>query len=111
MGEERRRTPRYPFVAWAKVTDSSSDVSIAARVSELSLYGCYIDMDHPLPEGTLIVVKISSGERHFEAAGKVVYSAPHLGVGVSFENVGPRSLIVLKEWLVVAAKAKYGVQL
>ena len=111
MGEERRRTPRYPFIAWAQVVDSQSGASISARVSELSLYGCYIDMEQPLPRGTSILVKISSGERCFEAPGKIVYSTPHLGVGVCFEGVERSSLIVLKEWLVMAAKTKYGVQL
>lgn len=107
MGQERRRTPRYPFVATAEVVDTSSGVSVAARVSELSLYGCYIDMTNPPPEGTSIMVKVYSGGRYLEASGKVVYSAPNLGVGVSFHNVSVHSQIVLKEWLLLAAQAKY----
>ncbi len=107
MGQERRRTPRFPFVATAEVVDTSSGTGVTARVSELSLYGCYIDMTNPLPEGTSIMVKIYSGGRHLDAAGKVVYSAPNLGIGVSFHDVGVHSLIVLKEWLLLAAQAKY----
>lgn len=107
VGEERRRTPRFPFVAAAEVLDTSSGASIGARVSELSLYGCYIDMTNPLPEGTSIRVKIDSGGRHLDASGKVVYSVPHLGIGVSFHEVSVHSLIVLKEWLLLAAQAKY----
>ncbi len=53
------------------------------------------------------MVKIYSGGRHLDAAGKVVYSAPNLGIGVSFHYVGVHSLIVLKEWLLLAAQAKY----
>src|SRR5229473_1336703 len=75
VGQERRRTPRFPFVATAEVVDTSSGTGVTARVSELSLYGCYIDMTNPLPEGTSIMVKIYSGGRHLDAAGKVVYSA------------------------------------
>jgi hypothetical protein len=107
VGEERRRTPRFPFVAAAEVVDTSSGASIGARVSELSLHGCYIDMTNPLPEGTSIRVKIDSGGRHLDASGKVVYSVPHLGIGVSFHEVSVHSLIVLKEWLLLAAQAKY----
>jgi len=107
MGQERRRTPRFPFVASAEVIDTANRASIVARVSELSLYGCYIDMSNPLPEGTAILVRITSGGRHLEAAGKVVYSAPQLGIGVSFHDISVQSLIVLKEWLVLAAQAKY----
>lgn len=107
MEQERRRTPRYPFVATAEVLDTLSGANIAARVSELSLYGCYIDMTNPLPEGTSIRVKIDSGGRQLDASGKVLYSVPNLGIGVSFHDVSVRSLIVLKEWLLLAAKAKY----
>lgn len=107
MGQERRRTPRYPFVASAEVVDTSSGATIAARVSGLSLYGCYIDMTNPLPEGTSIGVKIYSGGRHLAVSGKVVYCAPSLGIGVSFHEVDVSSLIVLKEWLLLAVQAKY----
>lgn len=79
----------------------------AARVSELSLYGGYIDMPNPLPEGTSIAVRIYSGGRRLEASGKVVYAAPNLGIGVSFHEVSVQSLIVFKEWLLLAAQAKY----
>jgi hypothetical protein len=64
-------------------------------------------MTNPLPEGTSIRVKIDSGGRHLDASGKVVYSVSHLGIGVSFHEVSVHSLIVLKEWLLLAAQAKY----
>jgi hypothetical protein len=107
MGQERRRTPRYPFIADAVVRDDSSGAIMTTRVSELSLYGCYVDMVNPLPAGTLITVKINSGGKFFEAPGKVVYVAPNLGIGVSFHDVNVHSQIVLKEWLLQAAQAKY----
>lgn len=108
MGQERRRTPRYPFVADAVVRDDSSGTTLNTRVSELSLYGCYVDMANPFPPDTPITVKINSGGRCMEASGKVVYAAPNLGIGVSFHDVNVHSSIVLKEWLVQAAQAKYG---
>jgi len=108
MGQERRQTPRYPFVAEALVRDDSSGATVNTRVSDLSLYGCYLDMVEPLPVGTPITVKINSGGRYLEASGEVVYAAPNLGMGVSFHDVNFQSLIVLKEWLVQAAQAKYG---
>jgi len=107
MEQDRRRTPRYPFVATAEVFDTLSGAKIAARVGELSLYGCYIEMTNPLPEGTTIKVRIDSGGRQLDASGKVLYLVPNLGIGVSFHDVSVRSLIVLKEWLILAAKAKY----
>ncbi|MFI5094368.1 MAG: PilZ domain-containing protein [Candidatus Acidiferrum sp.] len=108
MGQERRRTPRYPFVADAVVRDNSSGATMNTQVSDLSLNGCYLDMVNPIPAGTPVTVKISSGGRSLEASGTVVYAAPNLGIGVSFHDVDMHSSIVLKEWLVQAAQAKYG---
>src|SRR6266849_7323021 len=52
MGDERRRTPRYPFIATAEVIEQGSNPRISARVSELSLHGWHIDMTNPLPQDT-----------------------------------------------------------
>ena len=108
MGEERRRTPRYPFIATAEVIDQSSRASISTRVSELSLHGCYLDMPNPLPKDAEITVKIYSEGKFFESTGTVVYSQPNLGVGVTFRAIRSQFLSVLKQWLLAAAVAKYG---
>jgi hypothetical protein len=108
MGEERRRTPRYPFIATAEVIEQGSKAGFSTRVSELSLHGCYLDMPTPLPQDTAITVKIYSDGKFFEAAGTIVYSKPSLGVGVSFQGIRPQFLTVLKQWLLAAAVAKYG---
>jgi hypothetical protein len=108
VGDERRRTPRYPFIATAEVVDQSSEASISTRVTELSLHGCYLDMPNPLPTDTPIKIKIYCEGKFFESSGVVVYSQPNLGVGVTFREVRPQFLGVLKQWLLVAAVAKYG---
>src|SRR6266478_4103718 len=68
VGDERRRTPRYPFIATAEVVDQSSQASIATRVTELSLNGCYLDMPNPLPKDAQIKIKIYSESKFFESA-------------------------------------------
>lgn len=108
MGQERRSAPRYPFVAAAEVIDQSSRTSISGQVSDLSLFGCYIDSVNPPPEGSQVVVKIHSDGKFFEAPGTIAYAHPNLGMGVKFHDVPHQFLIVLKEWLLMAAKAKYG---
>ena len=108
--EERRRTPRYPFIATAEVLDQATKTTIATRVTELSLYGCYIEMRSPLPAGSSIHVKVYSEAKFFEAAGSVVYAVPNGGIGVRFHDVRHQFLLVLKEWLIAAAQAKYGKQ-
>jgi hypothetical protein len=96
---EKRRSPRYSFIASAELIEERADVRIATRVSELSLHGCYLDMMNPFPKGTMVLVKISAGDAFFEAKSQIVYSQPNMGAGVGFLAVEPASQIVLDRWL------------
>jgi PilZ domain len=97
--QEKRRSPRYSFIASAELIEVRADVRIATRVSELSLHGCYLDMMNPFPKDTLVLVKISAGDAFFEAKSKIVYSQPNMGAGVGFLEIEPASQIVLERWL------------
>jgi PilZ domain len=104
MQRERRRTPRYIFIASAELYEENSDLRVASRVSELSLHGCYLDMMNPFPTGTLILVKIFAGDLTFQSKAKVVYSTPNVGAGVAFLEVDPKYHYILNQWLEEAAK-------
>src|SRR5258708_39293833 len=104
MERERRRTPRYMFFASAELLDEKSDVRIAARVSELSLDGCYLDMMNPFPMGTIVLVKIAAGDAFFQAKGKIISSQMNMGAGVSYLQIEPDSQAVLERWLDEAEK-------
>ena len=41
---ERRRSPRYPFIAEAEVTEIASDTKLNAKTSDLGTSGCFLDM-------------------------------------------------------------------
>ena len=99
MGAERRRTPRYTFIASAELIEEAADVRIATRVSELSLYGCYLDMMNPFPVGTLVLVKISAGDAYFQARARIVYAQTNMGAGVTFLEVEAAHQPVLERWL------------
>jgi len=98
-GEERRRTPRYGFIASAELIEVISDVRIVTRVSELSRFGCYLDMMNPFPVDTKVLVKISAGDAYFEGRGKIAYSQPNMGAGVMFMEIEERYVPVLERWL------------
>ena len=108
MERERRRTPRYVFFASAELLEEKSEVRVASRVSELSLYGCYLDMMNPFPKDTLVLVRIWSDERVFQTKGKIIYSQPNMGAGVVFLDVEPMYLPTLQRWLAEAAKKQQG---
>lgn len=97
--QERRHAPRYSFIANAELVQEKSTVSITARVSELSLHGCYLDMVNPLPVRTIVMIKISSPTDSFQAKGQVLYVHPGIGAGVIFIDVSPESQTVLQRWL------------
>lgn len=106
LGAERRRTPRYTFIASAELIEEASDVRIATRVSELSLYGCYLDMMNPFPVGTLVLVKISAGDAYFQAKSKIVYAQMNMGAGVTFLEVGAEYQPILDRWLDEAGRGQ-----
>lgn len=102
MSQERRRTPRYSFIANAEIIEEASGAKMATRVSELSLYGCYFDMVNPLPNGTPVKVKIFTDDGFFESRAAVVYSVQNMGMGVTFRDVSPHFLPILRKWLMKA---------
>ena len=102
--EQRRRTPRYAFIASAELLEPKTDVRIATRVSELSIFGCYMDMLNPFPVDTAVLVKISAGNAVFQSKAKVIYAHPNFGAGVAFIQPEPKYLEVLKAWITEAEK-------
>jgi hypothetical protein len=104
MEQERRRTPRYIFIASAELYEEHTDVRVASRVSELSLHGCYLDMMNPFPMGTLVLLKIFAGDLTFQSKAKIIYATPNVGAGVVFLDVEPKYEFILKRWLEEAAK-------
>jgi len=105
VDEDRRRTPRYPFIANAELIEEASGARMQTRVSEIGLYGCYFDMVNPLPAGTTVTVKIFCDDGFFEAKSTVVYSQPNMGMGVTFQTVQPFFMATLKKWLLKAMLA------
>jgi hypothetical protein len=99
MDSERRRAPRYPFIADAEVTEIATDTKLNAKTSDLSIGGCFLDMLNPSPEGTEIRVKISHASTTFTARGRVVFVFPNMGMGVVFTSVEANQLAALQEWL------------
>jgi hypothetical protein len=75
---------------------------LAARISDISAAGCYVDTINPLPGGTAVRVKILTQTLVFEAGAMVVYAHTHLGMGLVFREVLPVSQDVLQNWLPVA---------
>lgn len=103
MNQDKRRTPRFVFIAIAELTHRDSGVQIVSRVSQLSLYGCYVDLLNTLPVGTAVAMKIFAESQYFEANAMVIYAHPNLGMGLTFQEVSLKSGALLRQWLVEAS--------
>jgi hypothetical protein len=99
MDQERRRAPRFPFIASAEVLAENGLTRMAARISDISATGCYVDTINPLTNGTAVRLKILAETQVFEAPATVMYAHAHLGMGLMFGDVLPNSQDVLQQWL------------
>jgi PilZ domain-containing protein len=89
MDPERRSVPRYTYIAHAELADKGRSTRLNVRISDISTKGCYVDMLHPLPAGTDIILDIADSTGPIQAKGRIVYSVPQLGAGVAFLDLAP----------------------
>src|SRR5215470_7296330 len=89
MDPERRSVPRYTYIAHAELADQGRSTRLQVRISDISTKGCYVDMIHPLPEGTHITLNIFDSAGSIQTKGRIVYSVPQLGAGVAFVDLTP----------------------
>lgn len=99
LANERRRAQRFSFVATTEVTDAASGAKFSVRTSDLSRIGCYIDMLDPFAVGTTLLVRIIKESDQFEAAARVIYQVPGLGMGVAFTKISASCQAILERWL------------
>jgi PilZ domain len=83
---EKRQHERQPFLCTAVLEFSSGNRE--ARISDLSLGGCYVDSIAAVAEGEEIALMITrpSGESK-RFTGTVAYVLPGLGFGIRFKDL------------------------
>jgi PilZ domain len=92
-----RKSPRFPFIASAQVTETRTEARLQARLSDISREGCYLDMLNPLPMGTRLKINVTHHDQQLDAVGRVVHSELNVGMGVQFEEIDQSS--VMDAWL------------
>ena len=90
METERRHRPRYPFSALAEIVDEAENARTSSRISDLSLHGCYVEMKNPFPEGTNVMIEISTETESLETHAIVAHIEPKRGMGLTFGEM-PKS--------------------
>ena|ERR1700693_4092460 len=98
MSIERRRAPRYQFVAEAEIIDPLSNLSMKGQTSDVSLVGCFIRTTHSLPPGTEVQLQLKYKGTTLKARGLVVRPEPSMGFGVNFLNIKSAQEMLLQKW-------------
>jgi PilZ domain len=106
MRVERRREPRYPFVAKAEILDEKERVRTTSQISNLSLHGCYVEMINPFPQGMNALIEIYTDTEFLETQATVAFFEAKQGMGLQFHEMPGYFASILKKWVVQASTAK-----
>jgi hypothetical protein len=84
----------------------ASGANLHSQLAKLSLNGCYIDLQNPLPVNSNVTLKIFADAECFEASAKVIYAHEGLGMGLAFQDISLKSGILLRRWLQNASESQ-----
>jgi hypothetical protein len=96
---DKRRALRRTIFDSVQFTEVPSESVGKARISDLSLTGCYIDTINPLPVGTNIRVRLKLRGTSIEVPATVARVEPNMGMGVAFGELTPDQTALLEKWL------------
>lgn len=96
---ERRRNPRYTLMADVEIVDLVSGMTMRAHTSDFSRGGCYVDMLNPLPEDTVVNLRLTKWQQTLETQAKIVYSSVGMGMGLMFGVLDLPQRAMIENWL------------
>lgn len=100
--DQEHRGLRFAFSAGAEIAPGSSPTAFGpARVTELSLRGCFLETSASFEMQRPVLLKIYSSGEYFEAEASVLYVKPS-GVGLVFREIKPHFRAVLQKWVLAA---------
>ena len=106
--DQEHRGLRFAFSASAEIAPESAPTTFAAaRVTELSLRGCFLETDASFELQHPVLLKIHHSEEYFEAEASVLYVKPS-GVGLVFREIKPHFRAVLQKWILTALDNESG---
>jgi PilZ domain len=90
---------RIAFAGVAEITDQESGRHLTGDVSELSVHGCYVEIQRTLPIANIVVVKIFNESQCFEAIAQVIFVHQNVAMGLVFRDVSMQRRMILRGWL------------
>lgn len=96
---ERRSGPRCLFQAPVELIDVRTGSRILARISDLSMRGCYIDTLNPFPLDAMVRLRIQKRNEILDVTANVSSRHAGAGMGMVFDPLSPAQRSVLESWL------------
>jgi len=97
--KERRRSPRFHCSGSAEFRPEGSDVRMWGTLTDVSLHGCYVEMNNTFPVGTRVSLTLQALDIHVRVQATVRVTYPFLGMGMCFSEIEPGQQIQLKQLL------------
>lgn len=96
--KDRRRFRRHACSGGAEIF-GALEYPFWTEITDISASGVYVKTFSPLPRGTLVRARISSGDYRIETHAEVRTSDPAVGMGIRFTVMSPTSLSDLRDLL------------
>jgi hypothetical protein len=97
--KERRRSPRFQCSGSAEFRPEGSDVRMWGTLTDVSLHGCYVEMNNTFPAGTRVSLTIEVLAVRVRVQATVRVSYPFLGMGMCFSEIEPGQQLQLEQLL------------
>ena len=94
--KERRRSPRFQCSGSAEFWPEGSEVRMWGTLTDVSLHGCYVEMNNTFPSGTRMRLTLEALGVKVRVQGAVRVSYPFLGMGICFSEIEPGQQLQLE---------------
>lgn len=101
---DRRRSPRFTCAGSAEFRAEGSDVRMWGTLTDVSLHGCYVEMNATFPAGTQVNLALEALGIRVRVQGSVRVSYPFLGMGICFTEIEPGQRQQLEQLLAALAR-------
>ena len=101
---ERRQSRRLRCSGSVEFRVAGNDVRLWGTLTDISLHGCYVEMNSTFPVQTKADLILKSCGIRIQVPGTVRTSYPSLGMGICFDEVEPKQALELKGLLAALAE-------
>ena len=97
--KDRRQSPRLRCSGSVEFRVQDSDVRMWGTLTDISLHGCYVEMNATFPIDTKVDLLMKSFGIRIHTLGRVRATYPSLGMGICFAEIEPCEQMQLKQLL------------